>query len=310
MSRRIGWPLGLAVALIGVAGWLALRPAQVEAPPPDIGAGRAAPPENVAVVPPPPSPSARARYENDPDRAAVFRALADEPEPASQYFAYRAAADCAPVLGPAADWNDVQFEVVAAFTSTAHDRALDAQRRNALAQLAQACRGFTRPAVLPRERMLSLRAAAAAAGHPAAIAAERWDELQHGRQSITTERLRHLAEFAFASGDPFALRESEGAVLSLRHATPVAGLGKADLETLEAALALVECTSSAHCGGAGLRAAIACVVQSRCAAGPVERLLSPLTPTQQADARRAAGLIAQALQQRSLGALTTTTTGR
>ena len=314
MSRWSWWRAGLVVTLIGVGlgGWLALRPTQVEPPTPVVSAERAAP---AAALPIPPEPrlsalAARELYQTEPDRAAVFRALADQPDAASQYLAYRAAADCAPVLGPSADWNDVQFEVAATFAATAQDRPLDAMRRAALDQLARACRGFTRPNVLPRERMRALRAAAAAAGHPAAVAAERRDDLQSGRQSITTERLRGLAEFAFASGDPFALRESEGAILSLRHATPVAGLGKADLETLEAALALVECTGVAHCGSAGLRAAIACAVQSRCAVDPVEQLLLSLTPAQQADARRAAGLIAQALQQRSLEALTTTTTGR
>jgi hypothetical protein len=251
--------------------------------------------------------SAREIYLKQPDKAKVFALLQGREEPDAKYFAFRAAADCAAILGGASDWNDVAFATTSTFPTTALDRKLDPMRRDALSRLSQACQGFTRPNTLPRQRMWELVREAAAGGHPAAVAALKWDDYQAGKAPVDLLSFRAVSENAFASGDFFAVREAEGAVLSMRHRTPIAGLGAKDAEVLVVAFRLAECRYDETCGASGLLAAVHCAMEAKCADDPASYFLSTLPVTQRPLAQKAASDLIAAAERKDLSSILTKT---
>jgi hypothetical protein len=153
--------------------------------------------------------------------------------------------------------------------------------------------------------MSALLEEAAAAGQPAAVAALKWLEYQTGKSPVNLQAFREISEAAFASGDFFAVREAEGAILSMRHETLVAGLGAKDLDVLMVAFRLAECHQGHNCGTSGLLSAIHCAVEAKCSENPAVYYLSTLNERQRAAAQEAALKLVAAVENKNLAGILT-----
>jgi hypothetical protein len=245
--------------------------------------------------------SARDIYLQTADMAKVFAQLEARPEPEAKYYAYRAVTDCELfVLGGTQDWHSIDYEARALMAAKAHDGEIRQHQIAALEALKTACQGFTRPNGLPTTRAASLLKEAAHLGHPSAqLAQQRKDSDLLMRPSFDLEARRAAVQAAWRSDDPTALMEVEWALMSVRHDTPVVGLGTADVEVLAAALILARCELEPDCGNVKLMAAIRCIALAECSPTTREAVLRTLPEQQRHRAEDAARRLVEAFREKN-----------
>lgn len=244
------------------------------------------------------SVGAREVYLREASKAKVFEILSARPDPEAKYFAYRAAADCLVLLGDISDKNDLVFRLSEKLPTTAHDRALDSKRKQAVKSLVDVCGGFLRPTMFPNQAMDVLLLESATAGFPAAVIAVEWRK----KQEVMAKDFKPVdwsgvVSSVVSSRDSFALLEGEGAILQARHKRPIAGLGRDDIETLLAALKLAQCQVEPQCFMYSLYAAVACASEGKCFDDVNAYFLATLPADRREKAVKAAAVIVEALQQ-------------
>lgn len=168
---------------------------------------------SAAATAPPPADAAavvdalRTAYRSADDHLALYRQWRLRPEAEARYLAYRAARDCELALA-----GGVLSEVGAVSERRG-------ERERQMAAAAARCRGFLSEPVMPDE-LLRLLQEAAAAGHPAALAALATESFAQGQPAEALTVLRR----ALASADPLAFDEARLLLAMARHQMVVAGV--------------------------------------------------------------------------------------
>jgi hypothetical protein len=142
------------------------------------------------------------------------------------------------------------------------------------------------------------------AGFPAAVTAVEWRTKREAMaKDFKPVDWSAVVSSVVSSRDSFALLEGEGAILLARSKRPIAGLGRDDVETLQAALKLAQCQLDPQCFRYSLHANVACATEGKCFNDLNEYFLATLSVDERDRASKAAAVIAEALQQGNVALL-------